>query len=68
MHDWRTRYGLTEVETAILLAALEGKRREEIARERRVAVVTVKSQISTLLKKTGDRSLLAATTRLLRER
>jgi len=65
---WRTRYGLTNVETAILKAALRGKYREAIARDRGVSVLTIKSHITRLLRKTGDRSLLAATARLLRER
>ena len=65
---WRTRYGLTNVETAILKAALRGKGREAIARDRGVSALTIKSHITRLLRKTGDRSLLAATARLLRER
>jgi DNA-binding NarL/FixJ family response regulator len=52
---------------AILGAALDGKQRHEIARARGRAETTVKRQVSTLLRKTGDRSLLAAVARLLRE-
>jgi DNA-binding NarL/FixJ family response regulator len=42
--------------------------RAQIAAHRGTSVVTMKAHINGLLKKTGDRSLLAAVARLLRER
>lgn len=64
---WADRYNLTAAEVSILREAVVGKTREEIAQRRRTVVATTKRQITTLLGKTGDRSLLAAVTRLMRE-
>jgi DNA-binding NarL/FixJ family response regulator len=41
---------------------------EEIAAERGSSPTTIKSHVHQLLRKTGDRSMLAAVARLLRER
>jgi DNA-binding NarL/FixJ family response regulator len=64
---WRGRYGLTPAEAGILQAALDGKTLDQIADNRNTATSTTKRQINTLLAKTGDRSLLAAVARFLRE-
>jgi DNA-binding CsgD family transcriptional regulator len=65
---WTARYGLTDAEAAILAAAVAGKTRAQVARSRGTSPETIKKQIHDLLAKTGDRSMLAATTRMLRER
>ena len=65
--SWERRYGLTEAQAFILEAAVSGKTRTEIARARGTSPTTIKKQVHELLAKTGDSSLLAATTRLLRE-
>ncbi len=61
--DWITRYQLTDAEAAILAAAVTGKTRNEVARSPGTSVDTIKKQAHVVLAKTGDRSLLAATTR-----
>lgn len=66
--SWGGRYALTPAEMSILHAAAEGKSRAQIDAELGVAPATVKSHIHNLLAKTGDTSLLAAVTRMLRER
>lgn len=66
--DWAARYDLSKAEAAILGAVLEGKTRHEIAKSRGTSADTIKKQVHHLLTKTGDRSALAATNRLLRER
>lgn len=66
--DWAARYELTPTETTILQAAAEGKTRTEIDATHDAAPATTKSHVHNLLTKTGDASLLAAVTRLLRER
>jgi DNA-binding NarL/FixJ family response regulator len=69
-HDaeaWCARYRLTSAESAVLRAAAEGRTRDEIRRARQTSAKTVKRQIHSLLRKTGDASLLAAVARLLRE-
>jgi len=65
--SWERRYGLTEAQSFILEAAVSGKTRAEISRARGTSPTTIKKQVHELLAKTGDPSLLAATTRLLRE-
>ncbi len=62
-----SRYALSESERDILLRAVHGERRGVIAHERDTAEITVKAQIRTLLKKTGDDSLHTAVERVLRE-
>lgn len=66
-HEWSIRHGLTETEVAILLAAADGSPRDQLAFERGITSVTLKRHVHNLLRKTGDASLLAATTRLLRD-
>lgn len=57
IHGWVVRYGLTEAETATLRLALDGLRREEIARVRMVSRSTVKHQVASLLAKVSAESL-----------
>ena len=65
---WAARYKLTSAETSILRAAAEGMTHGEIAKSRGSSPTTIKAHVHHLLKKTGDRSMLAAVARLLRER
>jgi DNA-binding NarL/FixJ family response regulator len=65
--DWGTRYGLTMAEVDLLIGAALGEDRETLAMRRNSSLGTVKVQIGSLLRKTGDRSVLEAATRLLRE-
>lgn len=64
---WRERYELSRAEAAILSIAAHGTRRSEVAEKRAVAPSTVKKQVQCLLAKTGDESLQACVSRLLRE-
>jgi DNA-binding NarL/FixJ family response regulator len=64
---WASRYTLTDAEVELLTAAAEGTTSKALADERGVALGTIKRHVHNLLKKTGDRSLVAATARLLRE-
>ena len=68
VETWAARYELTPTETAVLFSAAEGKTRAEIDAEHETAPSTTKSHVHNLLAKTGDTSLLAAVTRMLRER
>ena len=64
---WSERYALSASEHEILAAAAHGKSRDDLVRARRVTRSTLKRQVFTLLRKTGDASLLHAVARLLRE-
>ena len=65
---WILRYRLTSAEVEVLrLTAADGLCREEIAQRRDSSPATVKKQTENILRKTGDRSLLSAALRLLRE-
>jgi DNA-binding NarL/FixJ family response regulator len=64
---WAARHQLTPAESAILVAAAEGRTRSEIDAQQANAL-TAKAHVHNLLAKTGDASLLAAVTRALRER
>lgn len=64
---WTTECGLSAAETNILRMRAEGYGREAIASSRHSTALTLKKQIATLLKKTGDDSLQTAVERLLRE-
>jgi DNA-binding NarL/FixJ family response regulator len=64
---WTTRYALSEAQSDILLRAARGARREAIARARGTTDLTVKTQIRSLLVKTGDDDLQGAVERVLRE-
>jgi len=65
--QWKTRYALSRTEIFILTHSAQGMSREELATEREIMPATLKRHINNLLKKTGDKRLLDATTRLLRE-
>ncbi|MBI3513246.1 MAG: helix-turn-helix transcriptional regulator, partial [Proteobacteria bacterium] len=49
----RARFGLTQAETALAHALLDGKRLAEIATERGVSIETVRTQLRALFRKTG---------------
>jgi DNA-binding NarL/FixJ family response regulator len=65
---WGWRYALTKTEVSILIAAADGRSREELLADRGIARGTLKKHVQNLLKKTGDASIVAAVARLLRER
>jgi DNA-binding NarL/FixJ family response regulator len=64
---WAERYDLSDAHAHIFRLAARGHDRASIARERGTSEATVKTQVSSLLKITGDASLRAAIERLLRE-
>ncbi len=68
IEEWEHLYSLTKTEVAILRAAAEGSHRDQLAFERGIDTITLKTHVHNLLKKTGDPSLLAAAARLLRDR
>jgi len=68
VRDWVTRYHLTAAEADILVAAVEGEARDAVACARGITPRTLNAHVHNLLHKTGDKSLLAAVARLLRER
>jgi DNA-binding CsgD family transcriptional regulator len=51
------QYGLTLTETAVLCALCEGQMPREIAKERGVAMSTIRTQINSILEKSGARSI-----------
>jgi len=65
--EWSTQYRLSPAELEILVAAAEGTSRKELLVMRNVAASTLKRQVFTLIRKTGDASLLHAVARLLRQ-
>jgi DNA-binding NarL/FixJ family response regulator len=67
VRGWADRYKLSPAEADILVGAAIGQDRESIAIRRKSSVATVKSQIAKLLEKTGDKGLLEAANRLLRD-
>ncbi len=64
---WGIRYGLTEAQEHVLRLAAHGTTRANLAAERDVLESTIKKQVQDMIKRTGDASLDAAVTRLLRE-
>lgn len=64
---WAGRHALSRAETAILRIAAHGTRRSDLAERRGVEPSTVKKQVQFLLAKTGDESLQACVSRVLRE-
>lgn len=64
---WAERHTLSGAETSILRISAHGVRRSELAERRGVEPSTVKKQVQFLLAKTGDESLQACVSRLLRE-
>lgn len=67
VQEWSERYALSPSEREILAAAAHGKSRDDLVRARHVTRSTLKRQVFTLLRKTGDASLMHAVARLLRE-
>jgi len=63
---WSLEYDLTPAEADILALAVQGAARSRLAELRGVAASTVKKQVQIILTKTGDTSLEAAVSRLLR--
>jgi DNA-binding NarL/FixJ family response regulator len=63
---WTAEYDLTPSEAAVLELAAQGAARSRLAELRGVAPSTVKKQVQVVLTKTGDASLEAAVSRLLR--
>jgi DNA-binding NarL/FixJ family response regulator len=59
--------GLSVAEADVLLRAARGESRDEIAAARATSPWTIKNQIASLLRKTGDDSLHAAAERVLRD-
>lgn len=64
---WAARYGLSEAEGDVLVRAAAGQSRQNIAGARGSSELTVKKHVGNILRLTGDESLQAAVTRLLRE-
>jgi two-component system response regulator DevR len=64
---WAARYGLSDAETDLLRRTALGESKGRIAEARGVSRETIKTQVATLLDKTGDESLQAAAGRLLRD-
>jgi DNA-binding NarL/FixJ family response regulator len=64
---WAREFELTLAETEVLRLAALGTRRCDLATARMVKPSTVKKQVQFLLDKTGDTSIEAAVSRLLRE-
>lgn len=64
---WAERHSLSRAETEILRIVAHGTRRSDLAEARGVEPSTVKKQVQFLLAKTGDESLQACVSRLLRE-
>lgn len=63
---WSVEYDLTPAEASVLQLAAQGAARSRLAELRGVAPSTVKKQVQVVLTKTGDTSLEAAVSRLLR--
>jgi hypothetical protein len=64
---WGIRFDLTEAERDILLRSALGDRRDAIAAARGVSVLTLKTQIATMLRKSEEDYLQTAVATLLRE-
>ena len=63
---WALEYDLTPAEAEVLALAVHGAARSRLADLRGVAASTLKKQVHVILAKTGDTSLEAAVSRLLR--
>lgn len=66
IEQWSVEYDLTPAEAGVLALAVQGAARSRLAELRGVAASTVKKQVQVILTKTGDTSLEAAVSRLLR--
>jgi two-component system, NarL family, response regulator DevR len=67
LQQWAARHGLSEAETNILRRTAAGESRSVIVAARATSRETIKTQVKSLLDKTGDDSLHAAAQRLLRD-
>jgi DNA-binding NarL/FixJ family response regulator len=67
LRQWTDRYGLSEAEADVLRRSALGESQSVIATARGVSRETIKTQVATLLGKTGDESLQTAAGRLLRD-
>jgi DNA-binding NarL/FixJ family response regulator len=67
LRAWATRYGLSEAEKDLLGRTALGESKSAIAGARATSKETIKTQVATLLGKTGDDSLLVAAARFLRD-
>lgn len=64
---WAEVYDLTVAEMTILAEYAGGMTREQLLQERGISRRTLQKHVQNLLRKTGDRSLMAASMRLLQE-
>ena len=65
--EWTTKYALPDALEMLLRLSAHGVARADLAKERDVEPSTVKKQVQELLRRTGDATLDAAVSRLLRE-
>jgi DNA-binding NarL/FixJ family response regulator len=63
----RLRYGLSQTENDIVLGAVQGEDRDEIAARRRCSRLTVRAHVASVLKRTGRSSLRDLVESILRE-
>jgi len=64
--EWKLRHGLSDGETEVLQLAATGHERTRLHEIRCVEASTIKKQVASLIRKTGDTSLEGAVNRLLR--
>lgn len=64
---WQARYALSDAEIDVLVRAVSGEQRAEIAAGRDTSRLTVKKHVANILKKTSDSSLPSVVQRVLRE-
>ena len=64
---WQSRFTLSDSELDVLIRAVSGERRAEIAAGRDTSHLTVKKHVANILKKTSDSSLPSVVQRVLRE-
>ena len=67
VHIWGSHHNLTQAEQQVLSLAIAGHTYDQIALVRGVTRETLKYQIKTLLRKTGDATLIYAALRCFRE-
>jgi len=67
VEEWRERYELTDAVADVLGLAAAGASRAELHELRGVSEETIKKQVRSLITATGDATLEAAVSRLLRE-
>jgi len=67
LQEWGARYRLSEAEKDLLGRTALGESKRAIAGARATSTETIKTQVATLLGKTGDDALLVAAARFLRD-